>query len=212
MKKILLSVFCVALTVGVNAQVRFGAKVGGTLSNLTAKYDGKAENAFKAGLGFHVGGVLEYSFSESFALQPELLFLLNNVKPKEVDSELEGASAKFSFSSIQLPVNFKYKFGVENLKFYATAGPYFGYIASAKAKVKAGGFSASFDLFEKIDEDNEFGLGLKHLDLGLGVGFGVEISKITVGVGYQYGLANLTSAKDQSLKARTFNLSIGYFF
>ena len=41
MKKVLLVLFCVALTVGVNAQVRFGAKAGGTLSNLTLKDDGK---------------------------------------------------------------------------------------------------------------------------------------------------------------------------
>ena len=208
MKKILLVLFCVALTVGVNAQVRFGAKVGGTLSNLTLKYDGEKEDIFKAGLGFQVGGVLEYSFSESFALQPELLFLLNNVKDKE-EEEYEGVSAKYTFSSIQLPVNLKYKFGTENLKFYATAGPYFGYIASVKAKIEdeEDGTSVSIDLFDKDSE-----MELNHLDLCLGVGFGVEISKITVGVGYQYGLANLTSAKDQSLKARTFNLSIGYFF
>jgi hypothetical protein len=206
MKKVLLVLFCVALTVGVNAQVRFGAKVGGTLSNLTTKYDGVTEDAFKAGIGFKLGGVLEYSFSESFALQPELLYVINSVKPKEEEEEV---SSKFVLQSIQLPVNFKYKFGVENLKFYAAAGPYLGYIVSAKAKVKMEGVSASVDLF---NDNEEIELGLKHLDFGVGVGFGVEVSKFTVGVGYQYGLANLTSIDKASLKLGTFNLSVGYFF
>jgi hypothetical protein len=212
MKKVLLVLFCVALTVGVNAQVRFGAKVGGTLSSLTLKDDGTKIDFFKAGIGFTLGGVLEYSFSESFALQPELLYVLNNVKQKDVVGEEEivekGVSAKYVLQSIQLPVNFKYKFGVENLKFYAAAGPYLGYIVSAKAKAKMEGISVDFDLFDKERSELE----LKHLDFGVGVGFGVEISKLTVGVGYQYGLANLTSADGGSIKSGTFNLSVGYFF
>jgi hypothetical protein len=213
MKKVLLVLFFVALTVGVNAQVRFGAKVGGTLSNITAKNDGKKVDATKAGIGFQLGGVLEYSFSESIALQPELLYVLNNVKVKDV---AEGLSSKFVLQSIQLPVNFKYKFGVENLKFYATAGPYLGYIVSAKEKIKGTvedegikfDINEDTDLFDKEKSDLE----LKHLDLGVGVGFGVEISKFTVGVGSQYGLANLTSRDKASFKLGTFNLSVGYFF
>jgi hypothetical protein len=95
--------------------------------------------------------------------------------------------------------------GVDNLQFYVAAGPYLEYLVSAKSKKTIGS--------RKITEDL-FGAGsyLRHWNFGLGVGFGVEISKFTVGVGYQYGLVNLTKVKDLSQKLGEFNLSAGYFF
>jgi hypothetical protein len=218
MKKIFLLLVCVALTVGVNAQIRFGAKVGGTFSNLTIKGDGEKLDYFKPGIGFQIGGVLEYSFSESLALQPELLYVMDNSKIKNnafdgLFEDLDGvsASAKMALQVIQLPINLKYKMGTESLKFYVTAGPYLGYILSGKMKAKAtaegNSVSASFDMF-----DDNSGLEAKRFDFGVGAGFGIEVSKFTVGVGYQYGIANLTGAKEGSLKLGTFNLSVGYFF
>jgi hypothetical protein len=68
MRKTLLLLACILLAMSANAQVRFGAKVGGTLSNLTMKEDGKKLDAFKAGMAFQIGGVLEYSLSESLSL------------------------------------------------------------------------------------------------------------------------------------------------
>jgi hypothetical protein len=54
---------------------------------------------------------------------------------------------------------------------------------------------------------------LKHFDFGIGVGFGTEFSnKYIVGVGYKYGIANLTKEKNETFKAGTFNLSVGYLF
>jgi hypothetical protein len=213
MKKILLVIIAVSFAFGVNAQIRFGVKAGGTLSNVTVKYDGEKDDSFKAGIGFNIGGVLEYSFSESFSIQPELLYVMHGIKPKN-DPEIDDLDMKAQFQSIQLPINLKYKFGTESLKFYATAGPYLGYIASAKLKVL--GTNVSLDLYD-IDElansDLEgLDFGLKHLDFGAGVGFGIEVSKFTVGVGYQYGLANLTKIDKASFKLGTFNLSAAYFF
>jgi hypothetical protein len=212
MRKVFLVIIAVLFAFGVNAQIRFGAKIGGTLSSLTTKYDGVKEDAFKAGIGFNVGGVLEYSFTESFALQPELLYVMHNIKPKY---DIEDFNMKIQ--SIQIPVNLKYKFGTESVKFYATAGPYLGYIVSAKLKGEMLGIEVSADLYKMdgLTEDDfeDFDLGLKHLDFGVGAGFGVEIlSKFTVGVGYQYGLSNLTKIDQVSVKSGAFNLSVGYFF
>jgi hypothetical protein len=202
MRKIFLLLFCLSMAIGANAQIRCGAKVGGTLSSFTSKYAGERMNDDKPGIGFNVGGVLEYSFSESFALQPELLYVMHNIKPKEET----GIIQRMELHNIQLPINLKYKMGVDKLKFYVTAGPYLAYLASAKMRAKENGISLAVDLF-KFDE-----IKLRHFDYGLGVGFGVEVSKFTVGVGYQYGLANLTGIDNASEKLGTFNLSVGYFF
>ncbi|MDR0726211.1 MAG: PorT family protein [Prevotellaceae bacterium] len=203
MRKIFLLLFCVLLAVGVNAQIRYGVKAGGTFSNISEKYNGEKISEFKLGVGFNLGGVLEYSFSESFALQPELLYVMNNIKPKE---EEEGVSSRMELQFIQLPINLKYKMGTENLKFYVTAGPYVGYAVSAKLKAESEGISGAVDLFEW----DEF--KAKHLNFGIGAGLGIEVSKFTVGVGYQHGLANLTGVDQVSIKLGSFNLSVGYFF
>jgi opacity protein-like surface antigen len=217
MRKVFLVIIAVSFAFGVNAQIRFGVKAGGTLSNLTSEYNGVKDDAFKAGIGFNIGGVLEYSFTESFALQPELLYVMNNIKPKDEDAEIVDMNMKLQFQSIQIPINLKYKFGTESLKFYVTAGPYLGYITSAKIKAEMLGIKISADLYdmdELEDADLEgIDFGLKHLDFGVGAGFGIEISsKFTVGVGYQYGLSNLTKVDQASLKTGAFNLSVGYFF
>jgi hypothetical protein len=204
MKKVLLVVLGIVLTYGViNAQVRFGIKAGGTLSNVTLKDE---EGTSKSGVkfGFELGGLLEYSFSESLSLQPELLFVNNGSEDKE-----EEGKATLSFNQLQVPINLKYKMGTEQLKFYAAAGPYFGYIFSAKAKYSEDGMSGSIDLFDKDIVDP-----MKHLDFGIGVGFGLELSnKYLVGVGYKYGIANLAPKdSDGTMKVGTFNLSVGFLF
>jgi opacity protein-like surface antigen len=200
MKKVLLIILGLALTYGLNAQVRFGVKLGGTLSKLYAESDGETESSDPK-IGFKIGGLLEYSFSPSFALQPELLYVGNGGKYKDDDADVS-----FNFHNLQLPINLKYKVGTDNLKFYATAGPYLGYIVAAK--LKSG--SVSVDLF---DEELEEAVPLKRLDYGIGAGLGIEISsKYIVGVGYKYGLANLADVDEGSMKTGTFSLSIGYLF
>jgi len=209
MKRILLFIICVGLALGADAQLRFGVKAGGTLSNLTGKSNGEKLEGYKAKLGFQLGGLMEYSFTESFTLQPELLFVSNGAKAEMYQANgdaLYVVDSKIILQNIQVPINLKYKMGTDNLKFYVTAGPYFGYIVSAKQKASNRGVDVSVNLYD----NNDF--KMKHFDFGLGVGFGVEITKIMVGVGYQYGIANLTGADNASVKSGTFNLSVGYLF
>ncbi|MDR0682675.1 MAG: PorT family protein [Dysgonamonadaceae bacterium] len=197
MKKTLLLFLGLALTYGLNAQLRYGVKLGGTLSDLSLKSEGESERSDPK-IGFQIGGILEYSFSTSFALQPELLYVNNGGKFED--------NLSFNLHNLQLPVNIKYKMGTDKLKFYVTAGPYLGYIFAAR--LKSG--PVSIDAF---DEAVNTEMQLKHFDFGLGAGFGIEISnKYVVGTGYKYGLANITGAEGVNVKVGTFNLSIGYLF
>jgi opacity protein-like surface antigen len=202
MKKSLLVILGIALTFGLSAQVRFGVKLGGTLSELYMRAEGETENSDPK-IGIKAGVILEYSFTESFALQPELLYVNNG--GKFGDSEISEDIA-FNLHNIQLPVNFKYKLGTDKLKFYVTGGPYLGYIAAAR--LSAGPVSIN-----AFDEEINTEMQLKHFDFGVGAGFGIELSnRYIAGIGYQYGLANLTGAEGIKVKSGTFNLSIGYLF
>jgi hypothetical protein len=115
MKKVLFIILGIALTYGLNAQLRYGVKLGGTLSSLFMKAEGESDSSDPK-IGIKAGGILEYSFSPSFALQPELLYINNG--GKFIDD------LSFNLHNLQLPVNIKYKTGTDKLKFYVTAGPY----------------------------------------------------------------------------------------
>jgi opacity protein-like surface antigen len=195
MKKVLLIFLGIALTLGVDAQLRYGVKLGGTLSQLSMK-DGKETENSDPKFGFQAGGILEYSFSTSFALQPELLYVNNGGKFED--------DLFFNLHSVQLPVNLKYKVGPEKLKFYVNAGPYLSYIFSARLKMGP----VSIDAFTE-----ELEMRLKHFDFGVGAGLGIEFSnKFIAGVGYNYGLSSITKIDDIKVKTGTFNLSVGYLF
>lgn len=198
----LLAALCVFTLV--NAQdspVRFGAKGGVNLSNINF---GDIDANSKMGFGFHLGGVMEYSFSESLALQPALLFMQNGGKLSDSDE-----SVTYRFNQIQLPVNLKYKFGSDELKMFVTAGPYLGYMLSANMKMDG----VSIDLLDKDLWNSEDMDPMKRLDCGIGFGVGVELNQnINIGLGYQLGLNNLDPNKDSKLKIGTIQLSVGYFF
>jgi opacity protein-like surface antigen len=203
MKRMLLITLGLVLTYGLDAQLRYGIKLGGTLSSIYEKYTGEgggSENSDPK-LGIKAGAILEYSFSPSFALQPELLYVNSGGKYK-FDEGTE--SLKMNLHQLQLPVNVKYKMGTDNLKFYVAAGPYIGYIFAAREKWS-----------DEDESESLYGEGsrLKHIDFGVGAGLGIEISnKYIVGAGYKYGMSNLTKAENAKVKTGTFDLSIGYFF
>lgn len=200
MKKITLILIALALFTGLNAQVRWGIKAGGNISKVSMKVDSEKVNGIGTRFGFHFGGVMEYSFDPSFAIQPELLFMNNGSSIKEGEEK-----GNIKLNQIQVPINLKYKVGTDDLKFFATAGPYFSYILSAKLGVENDMTSVDINLYSNGSE-------MKRLDFGVGAGIGVEVRKTTFGLGYQYGIANLTGTDNASFKLGTFQFSVGYFF
>jgi hypothetical protein len=202
MKKVLLIILASVLAHGLNAQLRCEMKAGGTVSNFSMKEKG-ASRGSNIKIGLEIGGILEYSFSRSFALQPELLYVNNGGK---FESDFFDDDMSFNLHQLQLPVNLKYRLGGTKMrKFYAIAGPYLGYIVSAREKVGA----VTMNALKK----GLLGIQLNRFDFGIGLGLGIEISnKYLVAAGYKHGIANLTKAEGVNLKARIFNLSLGYLF
>jgi hypothetical protein len=211
-----------AFTLGLNARLRFGAKVGGVVSSLSQKIGDVTDDNTKARFGFLIGGMAEYSFDNEFSLQPELLYLLGGSERRARETVAVGGTGAVSSAAetttslhyILLPVNLKYRFGIEGVKFYATAGPYFGLAVGGNIKN-----TYTYDIFGVTvtsgNERNPFASDsriLKRTDFGLGVGLGVELRKITLGAGYSFGLANIAETPNVTSRTGTFNLSAGYFF
>lgn len=188
MKKLLLSAFAVcAFAFTTNAQeVTFGAKAGLNLANMTGDIE---DNDMK--LGFHVGGMAEVSFSDKFAVQPELLFSTQGYQ-----MDFGGETVKANFSYINMPIMAKY-FVTEGLSL--EAGPQVGFLVDAQ--YKADGDSADIEDTSSIDFGMNFGLGYK-MDSGL-----------NFGARYDLGLSNTYDGEgDYKASNAVIQFSVGYFF
>ena len=114
MKKFLFAALALCIVNGAIAQgIKLGVKAGANLSTITDVDDAKMK------LGFHVGGFLEFKFSESLSLQPELLFSMQGAKQ---DGDV---SVTMNMDYFNVPVMLKVNFA-EGLS--AEVGPQLGFL------------------------------------------------------------------------------------
>lgn len=159
MKKILLTGISVMFFGLTNAQdtkstgknIEFGAKAGLNLSMVKASKDG--DSKMKA--GFHVGGVVEFKFSDKIGLQPELMYSQEGGKYEYVgvvSPSVYNSEQDITLSKIILPVMFKY-YVIEGLSI--EAGPQLDYIISAKSDNNVTVVGTSGAIMYDVDmEDN----------------------------------------------------------
>ncbi len=174
-----------------NAQdgIQFGVRAGMNISSLSGDADG-----FDSRIGYHVGAIMDWNVAGNLYVQPGLFFTTRGVK--------EG-DWKMNANYLQIPISVAYRFPVsDTFKIDVNAGPYFA--MGIGGKYKQDGFKDS-DIFG--DEGD-----CKRFDAGLRVGAGVQISKFSVGLIYDLGLANISKADGVDLKNGAFQISVGYNF
>ena len=131
--------------------------------------------------GFHVGVFNKFAFSESFALQPELLFSTKGLKINYDESSIMNGETRFNTYYIDLPI-----YLVFNLSeaFLIQAGPYLSYLISAKVKTDA-------DVLGFFEIDTEKELDRKNFnafDYGVSAGISFNIDPLVIGANYSMGL------------------------
>lgn len=178
MKKVILTVAAVFALTFANAQdkkggssdMKFGVKAGYLNSNFTGDADTDAISSF------YLGGLVDFSISEKFHIQPELLY------------SMEGAKdAKLNF--IRIPVMAKYYVADG---FNIQAGPEFAFKAGGDSAIKDAtksldyglGFGAGYELESGLFFDARYNLGLANIYDGSG--FDVKTSSFGVGLGYRF--------------------------
>ncbi|MDI9257431.1 porin family protein [Flavobacterium sedimenticola] len=177
MKKVIFTMAAVFALTFANAQdkkggssdMKFGVKAGYINSNFTGDYDTDATS------GFYVGGLVDFSISEKFHVQPELLY------------SMEGAKdAALNF--VRIPVMAKY-YVMEGLNLQA--GPQFGFVAGGddiKDNVKSLdyglGIGAGYELESGLFFDARYNLGLANIsDID---GVDANTTSFQVGLGYRF--------------------------
>ncbi|AZA76523.1 PorT family protein [Chryseobacterium sp. G0186] len=165
MKKLILGLAVTATTLAFAQQtpssnpVTFGVKGGMNVSSLS-KDSGLDDQ--KSKIGFNAGVFANIPVASSFSVQPEVIYSQYGNK-----SNFTALGTKYSASTkldyIAVPVMFQYN-ALPNL--YLEAGPEFGFMVSAKNKLKneSNGDSSTSDNYK--DNFNTFNFGI-----GIGAGY-----------------------------------------
>lgn len=206
-KLILLSiVLCVVSTI--SAQIRFGIRAGANLSNLYTSDSNTGLNSdqYKGKFGYHLGGMMEYSLSDMFSIQPELMYLNHGANLKKENSFLMK-DGHITLNTLQLPLNLKAQFnmGKSSSKVFVYGGPYIGYNIYGKVAGKIEGKDVDNKLYTK-------GSNMKRFDYGVGIGIGIEVNKFIISLGNQYGINDLSGPENGKMRVGNLSLSTGYFF
>ncbi|GAE63776.1 PorT family protein [Chryseobacterium indologenes] len=199
MKKLLLSLSVVIGTISFAQSAdrpRFGIKAGGNLSSFTGG-DSKSK------IGYYAGAFVNVPLSEAFSIQPEIVYSQQGAKAKD-DYEMATYTIKNmqqTLGYINVPVMLQYNATPE---FYLEAGPEFGLLISAQAKVDINGSTYKAD-----NKDS-----MKSFNFGAGIGLGYKFTP-NLGVNARY-IAGITKILKNnfgdSSKNTNFQLGVNYYF
>lgn len=210
MKKLLFAVILLVAFGSANAQektsnvsnIKFGAKGGVNFANLA----GDDADGAKMFVGFNAGFFIEIPVADKLVFQPEILYSAQGSKsegPLFVDGSVYNVEATFKFNYINIPLLFKYEIAD---KFSLEAGPYVGFLTSAKLKAKIQGVGS-----ETIDAKDM----LKSTDFGLAIGMNYEFTDVIfANARYQSGLTEIGDAEgnNNDIKNSVFQIGLGFRF
>lgn len=170
MKKVLFAAIAVLGLTVVNAQeIKFGVKAGIDMAYSKVKVIGISATGSET--GFYVGGLAEIGLSDSFAFQPEILFV-------SVDGE----------NQLSIPLMAKLSV-LEKLDLLA--GPSLTYLLDTEDGYKSFNYGleagASFNISEALFVEARYNIGLADLvEEDLGIGYSLKMGGFFLGLGYKF--------------------------
>lgn len=192
MKKVFLMAVLLSAGIYSQAQIKYGVKAGANFYKVTGDEDFEASRKTKVGLAG--GAFVNFSLSETFSVQPELLYSQEGNKQKEGD---ESANLKLNY--INIPVLLQYNAS----GFYGETGPQVGFLTSAKIKYEMGGEEETTDVKDAF----------KSINFSWAVGLGYRLSNgLGIGARYNIGISNIVDAEGASAKSSGFHIGLSYTF
>lgn len=198
----LTAIIAVIAMISVNGQVSIGVKAGLNLASIS----GTGIEDSEGRTSFHAGVVGEFSISEKFSFQPELIY------------SSQGATYGFLVEGIEDSPDMKYdvelKLDYLNIpligKYYVReglsieTGPQIAFLLSSELETEIDGEAQETEEIENIaGSDFAWVLGMGY-KMDIGLNFGAR---------YNFGLININKAKETgNLNNGVFQLSVGYFF
>lgn len=198
MKKFFLTA---ALMLGIGSisfaqDINFGVRAGLGLGHQMGDLDDT-----KVKVGVTLGGIADFNFTESFALQTGLYYTNKGYTMKE--GKLKNI---VSVNCFEIPVLASYRKDInERMQIQANVGPYMSIGLAGRDIYKYEDNKES----ESVYGDDGY---MKRFDLGLSFGAGLLIDQIYAGVKYDLGLLNTVDSDHIKSKLGVFYFSVGYNF
>jgi hypothetical protein len=190
------------------AQVKLGIKAGVNIETQSVLNQLWSNNKVRA--GFIAGGTLEYIVNDRLSFQTELDLQQKGGKIHASGSELNPEVIN-EFNYVTVPLMVKGNFNDElalgdRWNIFGYTGPYYGYLLSAKNKVKDDNTTSETDIINN-SEKNDWGL-----IFGGGVSYNLSNHGIIFcDLRYDMGLKAVYS-DDTDLRNKVLNMCIGYRF
>jgi hypothetical protein len=193
MKKLFTILSAVMITFSVAAQ-EFGVQAGMNMANISG--EDLEETDMKIGINGGVTAAL--SLTDVMTLKTGVLY---STKGMQVEDDIKQS---FNLSYIEIPLNIAYSVSDQ---ISLMAGPYIGLLMSANSKL-----SGEF-LGQTIDEEVDIKDDIANMDFGINIGASFSINEsISVGAGYQLGLADIGSEGDADATHSNIHIGISYLF
>lgn len=200
MKKqfVLTCLFFFSLSILAEAQIRFGARGSGSITNITI-----AHSTSKSRTGFQIAalGLIPIDNSDMFYFQPEINYSAQG--EYNVHKHPNGDIDQKTFQNmINIPLNLKAYLSEAESEFFAELGPYIGF--------KIGEKIDRFDFPTEPDDEK-----LSSFDFGVGAGFGYSFNRnLELSVRYSYGFVDQVEndAADDNNHTSILNFGVSYFF
>ena len=192
MKKVFVLIASAIVCVSAMAQVQFGAKVGVDATNFWGK---NVEHGMQ--LNYQVGVLMEYKFTDKFAIAPEVVFAAQGGKYKVAEVGDKKISNKYITNYINVPVMLKY---YVSPSFSIDLGPQVGFNVYSKFKA---GDENSVDIKDAT----------KKVDFGVGLGGTYNLTENAfVQARYTMGMTNAFKGEDAKAKNGNIQLAFGMKF
>lgn len=191
------------------AQVDFGVRAGGAYSSLIQR----VQDEYMAGgrFGWSVAGLMDVHLYKGLSFRPEIGFVnqggsyyshYNNPLVTETHN-------KYSYYSIQVPLNLAYTFRLTDIRLSVFAGPTLDFSLFGKMRTHGASPSTSIDFGSKKEPN------LKSFDLGVNVGMSVEYSRFFFAINCVTGTLDRRAVKregESNIFQNNVTFSLGYFF
>ncbi len=182
---------------------QFGIKAGPNFSNITTD-DNEVED-LEAKIGFQAGVMIKLKLSETFAIQPEALFVRKGSKYKYF-----GADVTSNLDYVDIPVLVVLE--PFDIPLLIQFGPQFSYLLGANVKYE----NAIFGVDQTYEVERE---DFEDFDLGYAIGLGLSLGNAVVDLRFTQGLKEYekeTQIGTVSIQpaSKHFNVqaSVGFFF
>ena len=229
MKKTILSLFAFALAASTFAPLTAGAKVGLNYTTWSIKYetDPQEKPDNPSGIGFHLGGYLQFDLSDQFAFRPELLFSVRGMKQSSTTTSTTTVFGittttksdyddKGSYSYLEVPLLMAWK-ASDMLAIHF--GPGIGLLMGAKytsdistSTTVGGSTTSSSSTVEVSGSDAKE--GMRGSEIGLCVGGAYETEGgLNFGLRYWRGLTTVNDDTEfVKVNTNLIQVSVGYSF